>query len=528
MSWKTANWIGAALLTAMVAVSAAPVRAADAKLQVKTKQGKVEGRMDGDVKAFLGIPFAAPPVGPLRWKPPMPAEKWRGVRLATGFGYRCMQPSIYHDMRFRDAGTSEDCLTLNVWTPAKNDHAKLPVMVWIYGGGYTAGSTSERRQDGAALTKNGVIVVTMNYRLGIFGFFANDDLAKESGRNAAGNYGLLDQTAALEWVKDNIAAFGGDPENVTLFGESAGSFSVCAQMASPLAKGLFKQVIGESGGALYGSRGVSFKPLAETAEKDDAFARTVLSATTLEQLRAIPASELLEDMMKKDEAGATTHFGPVVDGYFLPESPAAIFAAGKQNDVPMLAGWNRDEGGYDPKVTVESFKAAVEKQFPEQASELLALNPVTDDTSAIRASADLAADRFIAYSTWKWIEAQTKTGKKPVYRFYFEQVAPPDPDHPVGLAAYHSSEIMYVFGDLDLVSSIGFHFRPEDHQTSTAMQKYWTNFAKTGDPNGEGLPKWPVYAADTQWQVMHLGPEPMAAPDRHRAQDLLLDSIWGK
>ena len=298
-------------------------------LQVKTKQGKVEGRMDGDVKAFLGIPFAAPPVGPLRWKPPMPAEKWRGVRLATGFGYRCMQPSIYHDMRFRDAGMSEDCLTLNVWTPAKNDHAKLPVMVWIYGGGYTAGSTSERRQDGAALTKNGVIVVTMNYRLGIFGFFANEDLAKESGRNAAGNYGLLDQTAALEWVKDNIAAFGGDPENVTLFGESAGSFSVCAQMASPLAKGLFKQVIGESGGALYGNRGVSFKPLAETAEKDDAFARTVLSATTLEQLRAIPASELLEDMMKKNEAGADDALRPCGGWLFSAGEPGGDLCGGQ-------------------------------------------------------------------------------------------------------------------------------------------------------------------------------------------------------
>ncbi|MEO6801706.1 MAG: carboxylesterase/lipase family protein [Granulicella sp.] len=528
MNWNTAKCVGSALLAAMVAVSAAPAWAADANdLQVKTKQGKVEGRMEGTVKTFLGIPFAAPPVGPLRWKPPMPAEKWSGVKQTKGFGYRCMQPAIYHDMMFRDAGMSEDCLTLNVWTPAKDEHAKLPVMVWIYGGGYTAGSTSERRQDGAALTKNGVIVVTMNYRMNVFGFFANEELAKESGKNAAGNYGLMDQTAALQWVKDNIEAFGGDPNNVTLFGESAGSFSVSAQMASPMAKGLFKRVIGESGGALYSAMGVSFKPLADAAAKNDAFAQSVLGVTTLDQLRAIPASELLEDISKKNSAGMVTRFGPNVDGLFLAESPAAIFAAGKQNDVPMLAGWNRDEGGFDPKVTVESFKASVEKQFPEHAAELLALNPVTDDASAVRASADLAGDRFIAYSTWKWMEAQKATGKQPVYRYRFDQVAPPDPDHKAGLAAYHSSEIMYVFGDLDLVSSIGFHFSPEDHQTSTAMQKYWTNFAKNGDPNGDGLPKWPAYGP-TEWQVMHLGPEPMAAPDTHRKQDLLLDSIWAK
>ncbi|MEO6801705.1 MAG: carboxylesterase family protein [Granulicella sp.] len=527
MNWNTAKCVGLTLLAAMVAVSAAPVWAADTgDLQVKTKLGKVEGRMDGDVRTFLGIPFAAPPVGPLRWKPPMPAEKWSGVREAKGFGYRCMQPSIYKDMRFRDAGMSEDCLTLNVWTAAKDAKAKLPVMVWIYGGGNTAGSTSERRQDGAALTKNGVIVVTMNYRMGIFGFFANEELAKESGKNAAGNYGLMDQTAALQWVKENIAEFGGDPDNVTLFGQSAGSSSTNSQMASPMAKGLFKRVIGESGAALYGAMGVAQKPLADAAAKNDAFAKEILGTTSLDQLRAIPASELLEDMMKKNAAGQTAHFGPIVDGMFLPESAAAIFAAGKQNDVPMIAGSTRDERGINPKVTVESFKAAVEKEFPDHATELLAMYPVTDDASAVRASADFGSDHGAGYGAWKWLDMQKKTGKQPTYRYRWDLVVPADPDHPGGLTAYHASEIMYVFGDLDLVTSIGFHFRPEDHQTSTFMQKYWTNFAKTGDPNGEGLPKWPTYAADTQWQVMHLDASPVAEPDNHRPQILLLDSLW--
>ncbi|NYF81047.1 carboxylesterase/lipase family protein [Granulicella arctica] len=529
MTWKTANCVGSALLVAMVAVCVSPARAADAKdLRVKTKQGKVEGKVDGQTRAFLGIPFAAPPVGPLRWKAPMAPAKWSGVRQATEFGNHCMQPTIYNDMVFRDPGISEDCLTLNVWTPAKDKKAKLPVMVWIYGGGFLAGSTSERRQDGANLAKNGVVVVTMNYRLGIFGFFANEELAKESGKNAAGDYGLLDQTAALAWVQKNIEAFGGDPKNVTLFGESAGSFSVSSQMASPLAKGLFARVIGESGGALYGSTGASYKSLQEVSAKNDEFAKTVLSATTLEQLRAIPAQQLLEAQMKKKESGEPMRFWPDVDGYFLPESVGAIYAAGKQNDVPMLAGWNRDEGGIDPKATVESFKAAVEKLLPDHATELLALNPVTDDASAVRAQADLAGDHFIAYSTWKWLEAQTKTGKQPVYRYRFDLAAPADPNHPGGLAAYHSSEIPYVFGDLDLLSSFGYAWRPEDFQTSATMQRYWTNFAKTGDPNGEGLPKWPVYAASSQWLVMHLGPEPMVEPDKHREQELLLDSVWAK
>src|SRR6202451_2093800 len=239
-------------------------------LVIKTDQGKVEGKMsaDGQARDFLGIPYAAPPVGPLRWKPPQPAAKWQGLRQATSFGSRCMQQEHFSDMVFRDPGESEDCLTLNVWAPAAKSKDKLPVMVWIFGGGFAGGGTSEPRQDGEHLTRKGVLVVSMNYRLGIFGFFATRELAAEDPHHAAGNYGLLDELAALQWVRRNIKAFGGDPDNVTIFGESAGSFAVSAQMASPLAKGLFAHAIGESGGA-FASDDLNFPPLQEAERTNE-------------------------------------------------------------------------------------------------------------------------------------------------------------------------------------------------------------------------------------------------------------------
>ncbi|HXM59763.1 MAG TPA: carboxylesterase family protein, partial [Terriglobales bacterium] len=290
MSWRTFF-----LVFVQVILAAAPSTsfAASADLQIKTDSGTVEGKQQGAIRAFLGIPYAAPPVGDLRWKPPAPAVKWNGVRAAKEFGAHCMQGKVYGDMTFPDAGNSEDCLTLNVWTPAKKADAKLPVMVWIYGGGFAAGGTSEPRQHGEKLAARGVVVVSMNYRLGVFGFLVHPELAKESGRDSAGNYGLLDQTAALQWVQRNIAAFGGDPANVTIFGESAGSFSVSAQMASPLAKGLFQKAIGESGGAFFSS-GMKFEPMDVRAEKDSKLASSTLGVQTLAELRALPAQKLLE------------------------------------------------------------------------------------------------------------------------------------------------------------------------------------------------------------------------------------------
>jgi para-nitrobenzyl esterase len=496
--------------------------------RVKTRQGIVEGKEDAAGHAFLGIPYAAPPVGDLRWKAPVPAANWNGVRKATDFGPHCLQGRVYGDMNFRDSGGSEDCLTLNVWSPAKPASAKLPVMVWIYGGGFVAGTTSEARQDGTHLAQHGVVVVSMNYRLGVFGFLVHPELAKESGRNSAGNYGLLDQLAALRWVHDNIAAFGGDPNDVTIFGESAGSFSVSAQMASPLAKGLFHRAIGESGAA-FSRTGLSFESRAAREEKDSQLMREKLGVSTLAELRAVAADKLLEVFGKPGPQAFS--FWPDVDGYFLPESVPAIFAAGKQNDVALLAGWNHDEGSYEiafspQKPTAESMKAEAEKDFGDKAAEFLKLYPTDSGEHVLRSAEDYASDRFIAFSTWAWLEAQSKTGKQPIRRFRFDLGPPAANPNAPQLGAYHSAEIEYVFGQLD--SKAGIPWRPEDRRLSELIENYWTNFARSGDPNGPGLPKWPVYSADDGWSVMFLDAQSASHPDELRDRYLFLDANWGK
>ncbi len=474
------------------------------------------------VTAFKGIPYAAPPAGALRWKAPKPAMRWKGVRDGAEFGPRCMQANIYGDMVFRDKGPSEDCLNLNVWTPAATAGAHLPVMVWIYGGGYAAGAASEPRQDGQNLAKKGVVVVSMNYRLNIFGFFAHAELAAESGRNASGNYGLLDQLAALEWVHRNIAAFGGDPGKVTIFGESAGSFSVSAQMASPLAQGLFQRAIGESGAYFAGT--LELQPLAKTEEIDAKFAAS-LGAHSLAELRAKPASELLDAAMKQKEIW----FEPNVDGYFLPQTVREIFAAGKQSDVPLLAGWNHDEGGYEGifeknAPTAANFVAYAREHYGARADDLLKLYAAQTDEQAQRSAADLAGDQFIAFGTWRWLEAQAATGHAPLYRYEFDDVAPAPANPKAGetppQGAYHSAEIKFVFSAL---ASEDLPWRAEDRALSDLMSTYWSNFAKAGDPNGPGLPRWPQYTAQANYPVMHLDAVSHAAPDEHRARYEFLD-----
>lgn len=518
---KAERWIGFGMvwLVAML-----PSNLLAARVRVTTESGIVEGKRAGGVNVFLGIPYAAAPVRELRWKAPAAPGKWSGTRKATKFGARCMQTRVYDDMVFRDSGPSEACLTLNVWAPSETKR-KLPVMVWIYGGGFKAGGTSEPRQDGGALAKQDVVVVSMNYRLGIFGFFTHRELATESEKKAAGNYGLLDQVAALEWVQRNIAAFGGDAANVTIFGESAGSFSVSALMASPLGKGLFEKAIGESGAAFF-SHGLPFNSLEEREEEDAKFAQA-MGGNSVAALRAIPANKLLEASVKKENGTSVFRFEPCVDGYFLPEAVPAIFAAGKQNDVALLAGWNRDEGdtelngNRDPDAAM--IRAAAEKEFGALAPEFLKLYPARTDAEARRSLQDFNGDDFIAWSTWKWMEAQKATGKRVVYRYRFDLSLPAERGE--GMGAYHSAEIEYVFGQLEWKN---LPWRGEDRELSARMQKYWTNFARTGDPNGDGLATWPEYHGEDGWQVMHLEARPEARRDELRGRYEFLDRIWGK
>ncbi len=511
-----------------VLLSTPAARASDA-LTVVTDRGSIQGILsnDGQVRTFLGIPYAAPPVGPLRWKPPQPAAKWSGVRSATSFGPRCMQTHLYPDMVFRDSGPSEDCLTLNVWAPAAKNAAPFPVMVWIHGGGFVTGGSSEPRQDGKHLARKGVIVVSMNYRLGVFGFFALPGLAAESPKHAAGDYGLMDQAAALDWVRRNIAAFGGDPAKVTIFGESAGSISVSAQMASPLSKGLFAGAIGESGGALTGP-GLTFLSLPVSEKRGQEFAESAFKDSSLDFLRSVSAADLLK--AASTAAHSDGIFWPNVDGEFLPESVPAIYAAGSQAHVPLLAGWNKDEGSGEvldqpEKPTPASLRAMATTRFGAKAPDFLKAYSASNDVEALRVSEDFAGDAFIAYSTWQWLEAQVKTGSAPVYRYRFDLGSPGDPFHPAAIGAFHSDDIEYVFGTLD--SRQGAKMRPEDYKLSELVQTYWTNFAKTGDPNGTGLPAWPGYNPAANWQVMHLSANPKSRPDQHRDRYLFLQQVWG-
>ncbi|MGP8173868.1 MAG: carboxylesterase/lipase family protein [Terracidiphilus sp.] len=495
-----------ALAMAGLALGLATTVYADS-LTVKTAQGKVHGKTinDGKVKAFLGLPYAAPPVGDLRWKAPEPPAKWKGERDATKFGAHCAQNHVFDDMIFEDSGGSEDCLFLNVYAPAgAKAKSKLPVMFWIHGGGYSGGASSEPRHNGDFLPLKGVVLITINYRLGVFGFLAAADLAKE-GNGAAGNYGMMDMVAALQWVKANVRKFGGDADNVTIFGESAGSLAVSTLIASPAARGLFQKGIGESGAAF--SETLPTDTL-EAREKQDAEWVASLGVTTLADLRALPTDKVL-DAAKNKKGG----FWPVVDGKLLTETVPATYAAGKQAHVPLLAGWNRDEGSFFAMrpVTAEQFKGMIGGLYKERAAEFLTLYPADTDAQALRSAIDYGSDNFIAFGTWKWIEAHRKTGESPVYRYHLELAAPPSKYHP-GSYAFHSDDIEYVFGTLD--TRPGAVWRPEDRMLSEQMMSYWSNFAKTGDPNGPGLPEWPKYDKDDS--LIHLGSAITSGPDTLR------------
>jgi len=492
-------------------------------LTVKTEQGKAHGKTinDGKVRAFLGLPYAAPPVGDQRWRPPQPAAKWKGTRDATAYGAHCAQNHVFDDMVFEDNGGSEDCLFLNVYAPADaKENSKLPVMFWIHGGGFSGGASNEPRHNGDFLPLKGVVLVTINYRLGVFGFLATADLAKEQG-GSAGNYGLLDMVAALEWVKANIKNFGGDPANVTIFGESAGSFAVSTLMAAAPARGLFARAIGESGAA-FTSNALGYDTLEVRVKKDQKWVDS-LGVKSLAELRAVPTDRILESIKGAPPQKQGYGFPPDIDGKLLTEPVPDTYAAGKQAHVPLLAGWNRDEGSFFAMrgMTSIQWKGMAAGLFKERAEEFLKLYPADTDEQALRSAVDYGSDSFIALGTWKWLEAQRQTGDAPVYRYHFELPATPSKFHP-GTWAFHSDDIEYVFGTLD--TRPGWTVSEADRKLSDQMMSYWTNFAKSGDPNGPGLPEWPKY--DSKDSLIHLNDPITSGPDTLRARyEFLLQGI---
>lgn len=528
--------------------------------RVKIANGVVESTAppkDG-VRSFKGIPFAAPPVGELRWKEPQPVKNWKGVRNADQFGARCMQRSG-GDYWFRGNGMSEDCLFLNVWTPAKSGSERLPVLVYIFGGGFQQGDGSEPRYDGESMARKGIVAVSINYRLGIFGFLSHPDLTKESAHHASGNYGLLDQVAALRWVQKNIAAFGGDPRRVTIAGESAGSISVSALMASPLSRGLIAGAIGESG-ALIST--LPPHPLLETEQNGVKFAETA-GVASIAGLRALTAEKIMELTAPAGGRGADAasgaapiSYGPNLDGYFLPKTLVQIFEAGEQAKVPLLAGSNSAEQGARSVLgqnegTVEGFTAAIRRLYGDNADQVLKVYAPATPEEVMLAATDLASARFIAFGTWKWTELQATNGGKAVYRYYYTQPRPGTiPGRGPALVATgagggagrgssggmgrggvaaaprgaaHSVEIQYAMGNLDLDDR--YAWEPDDRQVSETMFGYFANFIKTGDPNGPGLPEWPAYSAKTGYMRMRLGVESKAEPEPDRARYLVLDAI---
>ena len=490
---------------------------------VRIAQGLIEGPvLAGGVRAFRGIPFAAPPVGPWRWKAPRPPAAWPGVRAAARFGPRCMQLPIFSDMVFRSDGMSEDCLYLNVWTPPVHHGAGVPVLLYFYGGGYVAGDGSELRYDGASLARRGIIVVTANYRLGVFGFLAHPELTRESPHHASGNYGLEDQAAALGWVSRNIAAFGGDPQRITIGGESAGSMSVSALMTSPLSRGLIAGAIGESGALIR----PTFPPVPLTAAEADgtAFARGI-GAVSLASLRALTADSLLE--------AANRRFPLAIDGYALPASPADILAAGQQARVPLLTGWNSQEsdwrallGAEEP--TPENFAVELRRIFGQDADEAQQAFPGDTPERVMNSGTLLAGARFTAFSTWEWAELQRRIGQ-PVYRYFYAHPRPatkaPE-ESPPPRGAVHSAEIEYALGNL--ATNQVYAWTPDDDTLSAVMQAYFVNFVNTGNPNGAGLPRWPVVDSGRAPQVMVLDVHPHAEPARHEDAYRFLERFYSR
>lgn len=500
-------------LAALTFCAASALPAVAALDPVRTANGQVSGvASEGQsIHVYKGIPYAAPPVGELRWQPPQPAAAWEGAREASKFSDACEQaPYPKGSLYYRPPEPmSEDCLYLNIWTGAQSSKERRPVMVWIHGGALTRGSGAVEVYNGAALAKKGVVLVTINYRLGIFGFFAHPALTAESNHHSSGNYGLLDQIAALEWVRKNIAGFGGDPKRVTIFGESAGSWSVNYLAASPLAHGLFQRAIGESGGG--------FSPQAKLAAAEAAGEKFAKSAS-LADLRAKPAEELLQ-------SSGFYSFPPSIDGWFLPQDVDAIYAAGKQNDVPLLIGSNADEAkSLAPwSGTPASFEAEQKKRFGDMADRFFQLYPAHTQAEAEASHYASFRDFLFGWEMRTWARMATQTGKSPAYLYYFRH-APPGPlSEKYG--AYHAAEIAYVFDNLTELPHEP--WEDADRKLADVLSSYWVNFARTGNPNGAGLPRWPVYREKTD-RALEIGDTVATVETPHKAELDFLDRYFAR
>ena len=513
-------------------------------VQTRISNGIIEGNYDtkSGIQTYFGVPFAKPPVGNLRWKAPQPLENWVGVKQTKKFGPRPMQTVVFGDMNSRSDGVSEDCLYLNVWTPAKRNTSGLPVLVYFYGGGNVAGDASEPRYDGESMAKKGIVAVTCNYRLNVFGNFAHPELSAEASYKASGNYGYLDQLAALKWVQKNIAKFGGDPNKVTIAGESAGSISVSYQMASPLTKGLIAGAIGESGAGINPT--MAPVTLADAEKEGLQFAKKA-GVPSLKELRALSTRDLYEIYNEAGRFG----FPVVLDGYFLPKYLPEIFTSKQHSDIPLLVGWNSAEipGGafmYGMANTPENFETRVKKEYPQDFEEVLKLYPHASAEEVAMSATQLASDRFISYSTWKWFDLAKNNGSKPVYRYLYSKLRPELVDNtlasglaggtvkadantarPKALGAPHACEIEYCMGNLHLVKE--YAWTADDFKVSQTMSNYFANFIKTGNPNGEKLPEWPAaFKGDATPPVMVIDVESKAIKSEIEGRYHFLDKAY--
>lgn len=467
---------------------------------VRTENGLVQGAFENGLTVYRGIPFAAAPVGDLRWRPPQPAAKWDGVRLTTEFAPGPIQGGN------PPSGKSEDCLYLNVWTPAESQDDSIPVLVWIYGGGFGGGSTADPNFNGEQLARKGVVLVSIAYRVGVLGFLAHPELSAESLQRVSGNYGLLDMIAGLEWVQKNIAAFGGDPDKVTIFGESAGGIAVSMLCASPLAKGLFHGAISQSGGSFGPPRPTTYpgenqKILADAERDGEAYAESA-GVSSIAELRAIPSDQL-----------PSGRGWPIIDGWVIPDDQYTLYETGRFNDTPILVGYNSDEGAsFSPPRTPEDYIAGVRERYGPFADRLLEAYPVGTDTVP-KTARDLTRDAAFGWHTWIWARLQARTETSPVFFYYFDH----HPDYPAdspraGYGAPHGADVPYVFQQLD---PSNLQITETDLALSETIATYWTNFAKYGDPNGEDVPPWPAFSdahPDVMYfdQTPHIGSVPSA------------------